>query len=61
VPIYVYEVVMEDGSEGETIEVLQQMSDPPLTSLRRARTSDTRINPPQWTVPTELSRHSVAR
>jgi predicted nucleic acid-binding Zn ribbon protein len=31
VPIYVYEVVMEDGSAGETIEVLQQMSDPPLT------------------------------
>ena len=30
-PIYVYEVVMEDGSAGETIEVLQQMSDPPLT------------------------------
>jgi len=26
VPIYVYEVVMEDGSEGETIEVLQQMT-----------------------------------
>jgi predicted nucleic acid-binding Zn ribbon protein len=23
---------MEDGSAGETIEVLQQMSDPPLTS-----------------------------
>ena len=30
-PIYVYEVVLEDGSAGETIEVLQPMSDPPLT------------------------------
>ncbi len=30
-PIYVYEVILEDGSSGETIEVLQQMSDPPLT------------------------------
>jgi predicted nucleic acid-binding Zn ribbon protein len=31
VPIYVYEVVLEDGTTGETFEVLQQMSDPPLT------------------------------
>ena len=45
-PIYVYEVIMDDGSEGETIEVLQQMSDPPLTHhpetglpLRRVITS----------------------
>ena len=30
-PIYVYETILEDGSAGETIEVLQQMSDPPLT------------------------------
>lgn len=30
-PIYVYETIMEDGSAGETIEVLQQMSDAPLT------------------------------
>jgi predicted nucleic acid-binding Zn ribbon protein len=37
---------MDDGSEGETIEVLQQMSDPPLTHhpetglpLRRVITS----------------------
>ena len=31
VPIYVYEVLLEDGSTGETFEVLQQMSEPPLT------------------------------
>jgi predicted nucleic acid-binding Zn ribbon protein len=31
VPIYVYETILEDGSAGDTIEVLQQMSDPPLT------------------------------
>ncbi len=30
-PIYVYEVVQEDGSDGETFEVFQRMSDPPLT------------------------------
>ena len=30
-PIYVYKTVLNDGSAGETIEVLQQMSDPPLT------------------------------
>lgn len=31
VPIYVYEVLLKDGSTGETFEVLQQMSEPPLT------------------------------
>ncbi|MEM7455078.1 MAG: FmdB family transcriptional regulator [Planctomycetota bacterium] len=30
-PIYVYEVILEDGSAGETIEVVQRMSDPPLS------------------------------
>ncbi len=29
-PIYVYQVVQEDGSEGEVFEVEQPMSDPPL-------------------------------
>jgi predicted nucleic acid-binding Zn ribbon protein len=31
VPIYVYETILEDGSAGETIEVLQSLSEPPLT------------------------------
>jgi len=31
VPIYVYETIHKDGSVGETIEVLQQFSDAPLT------------------------------
>jgi predicted nucleic acid-binding Zn ribbon protein len=31
VPIYVYEVILEDGTTGETFEFLQQMADPPLT------------------------------
>jgi predicted nucleic acid-binding Zn ribbon protein len=30
-PIYVYEEVMPEGQEGETFEVLQKISDPPLT------------------------------
>ncbi|MFN5467277.1 MAG: FmdB family zinc ribbon protein [Pirellulaceae bacterium] len=30
-PIYVYEVILEDGTAGETIEVLQQINDPPWT------------------------------
>ncbi|MEZ6065453.1 MAG: zinc ribbon domain-containing protein [Planctomycetaceae bacterium] len=30
-PIYVYEVITTDGQEGETFEVLQKISDPPLT------------------------------
>jgi hypothetical protein len=31
VPLYVYEVVMPDGSGGEQFEVLQRMADPVLT------------------------------
>lgn len=30
-PLYVYQVIEDDGSEGEVFEVLQEMSDPPLT------------------------------
>lgn len=30
-PIYVYEVITEDGEEGQLFEVVQKMSDPPLT------------------------------
>jgi hypothetical protein len=32
VPLYVYQVVTEDGSEGDVFEVLQGMSEPPLTA-----------------------------
>ena len=31
-PIYVYEVILEDGDEGQLFEVVQKMSDPPLTN-----------------------------
>jgi predicted nucleic acid-binding Zn ribbon protein len=30
-PIYVYEVIRADGQDGATFEVLQSMSEPPLT------------------------------
>jgi hypothetical protein len=30
-PLYVYQAIEADGSEGEVFEVLQAMSDPPLT------------------------------
>jgi hypothetical protein len=30
-PLYVYQVIEADGSEGEVFEVLQEMSEPPLT------------------------------
>lgn len=30
-PTYVYEVILEDGEEGQLFEVVQSMSDPPLT------------------------------
>ncbi len=30
-PTYVYEVILEDGDEGQVFEVVQKMSDSPLT------------------------------
>jgi predicted nucleic acid-binding Zn ribbon protein len=30
-PIYVYEIIETDGKDGETFEVLQGLSEPPLT------------------------------
>lgn len=30
-PTYVYEVILPDGEEGQLFEVVQRMSDPPLT------------------------------
>ena len=30
-PVYVYEVILDDGDEGQIFEVVQKMSDPPLT------------------------------
>jgi predicted nucleic acid-binding Zn ribbon protein len=30
-PIYVYETILENGKSGETIEILQKMSDAPMT------------------------------
>ena len=30
-PLYVYEVVLPDGSGGETFEIIQKMSEDPLT------------------------------
>ncbi len=30
-PLYLYEVVLEDGSGGEQFEVFQKMEDPPLS------------------------------
>jgi hypothetical protein len=30
-PTYVYQIINADGSDGETFEVFQKMSDPPLT------------------------------
>lgn len=30
-PVYTYQIINEDGSDGEVFEVLRRMSDPPLT------------------------------
>ena len=31
-PMYVYQVIEPDGSDGEVFELIQRMSDPPLTT-----------------------------
>ena len=31
-PVYTYQVIREDGSEGETFDVIRKMSDSPLTT-----------------------------
>jgi predicted nucleic acid-binding Zn ribbon protein len=31
-PTYVYAILRPDGSDGETFEIVQKMTDPPLTS-----------------------------
>ncbi len=30
-PVYTYQIIHDDGSEGDTFEVVRAMSDPPLT------------------------------
>ncbi|MBP8131074.1 MAG: FmdB family transcriptional regulator [Candidatus Hydrogenedentes bacterium] len=30
-PIYTYQIIHEDGTEGDTFQVVRRMSDPPLT------------------------------
>lgn len=70
-PTYVYQVIREDGSEGETFEVVQKMSDPPLSKhpqtgqpVRRVfvapnlntRGSGKRISDPKY-----LERHGFTR
>lgn len=42
-PIYVYQVITDDGSEGETFELMQKMSDPPLTTHPRTHEKVQRV------------------
>ena len=39
-PTYVYEVINDDGSAGETFEVFQKMTDAPLTALQILKQED---------------------
>jgi predicted nucleic acid-binding Zn ribbon protein len=70
-PTYVYEIVNPDGTGGEQFEVVQKMSDPPLTAhpdtgqpVRRVflpcgintRGSDKRLKDPK-----HLERHGFTR
>ena len=59
-PTYVYQVMREDGSEGETFEVFQKMADPPLTTHPQTGEPVRRvIQPPR--IPGTWSEHHTKR
>ena len=45
-PVYTYQVINEDGSEGETFEVVRRMSDPPLRKHPETRRPVRRVYKP---------------
>jgi hypothetical protein len=47
-PTYVYEVLNEDGTTGERFEVVQKMSDPPLTHHPETGQRVRRVLLPAW-------------
>ena len=59
-PTYVYQVITDDGSEGEIFEVVQKMSDPPLTKHPETGAAVRRIPAPP-TILGEYSEHATKK
>ena len=57
-PTYVYQIIKPDGSEGEIFEVVQRMSDAPLTNHPETGEPVRRI-PALPTIPGNWSDHST--
>ncbi len=57
-PTYVYQVINDDGSEGETFEVCQTMSEEPLTKHPRNGKPVRRVIQPP-TIPGQWSHHAI--
>ena len=57
-PTYVYQVINEDGSDGETFEVVQPMTDPPLATQPETGRPVRRI-PQAPTIPGPGSDHAT--
>lgn len=47
-PTYVYEVIREDGQVGERFEMVQRMTDPPLTEHPETGQRVRRVIQPPW-------------
>ena len=45
-PVYTYQIMRDDGSPGETFEVVRNMSDPPLTRHPETGEKVTRVYQP---------------
>ncbi len=59
-PTYVYQVINDDGSEGETFESFQRMSDPPLTKHPETGQSVRRVIQPPI-IPGTWSEHGTKK
>jgi predicted nucleic acid-binding Zn ribbon protein len=59
-PTYVYQVINEDGSEGEVFEVVQKMTDPPLKKHPETGLPVRRI-PAAPTIPGHYSDHATKK
>ena len=57
-PTYVYQVINDDGSEGETFEVFQKMADEPLTRHPETGQPVRRVIQPP-TIPGRWSDHAT--
>ena len=59
-PIYTYQIIHDDGTEGETFDVLRSMSDPPLKKHPETGEKVKRIFQPVHIAGMGNERHSKA-